>query len=119
MPVMYMGNPRFSYGGFSYLMVDPWPSDWSKDTYPSDDVYIDYDSVDAGYYLYDRRYPQGEARRLDRSLAGWDSCTPAPSPEHDRGGREFPPTASYLRWKSAIFQVSGARAEHPGRAEFR
>jgi hypothetical protein len=26
-PAMYLGYPRFSYGGFSFLMVDPWPGD--------------------------------------------------------------------------------------------
>jgi hypothetical protein len=58
LPVMYMGYPRFSYDGFSFLMVDPWPGDWSNNWYASDDVYIDYDAVDAGYYFYNRRYPQ-------------------------------------------------------------
>jgi hypothetical protein len=58
LPVMYMGYPRFSYGGYSFLMVDPWPGDWSDNWYASDDVYIDYDSEDAGYYFYNRRYPQ-------------------------------------------------------------
>jgi hypothetical protein len=55
LPVMYMGYPRFAYGGFSFLMVDPWPGDWSANWYASDDVYIDYDD---GYYLFNRRYPQ-------------------------------------------------------------
>jgi len=54
MPVMYMGYPRFAYGGFSFLLVDPWPGSWQENWYVSDDVYIDYDS---GYYMYDRRYP--------------------------------------------------------------
>jgi hypothetical protein len=54
-PVMYMGYPQFSYGGFSFLMVDPWPGDWPGDWYSSDDVYVDYDD---GYYLYNRSYPQ-------------------------------------------------------------
>ena len=53
-PVMYMGYPRFRYGGFSFLLVDPWPESWSENWYASDDVYIDYDD---GYYLYNRRYP--------------------------------------------------------------
>jgi hypothetical protein len=52
---MYEGYPEFAYGGFSFLMVDPWPGDWSANWYASDDVYIDYDD---GYYLYNRRYPQ-------------------------------------------------------------
>ena len=53
-PIMYMGYPRFYYGGFSFLLVDPWPEYWSENWYDSDDVYIDYDD---GYYLYNRRYP--------------------------------------------------------------
>jgi len=52
---MYLGYPQFAYGGFSFLMVDPSPGDWSTNWYASDDVYIDYDD---GYYLYNRRYPQ-------------------------------------------------------------
>jgi len=54
-PVMYLGYPRFEYGGFAFLLVDPWPESWSANWYASDDVYIAYDN---GYYLYDRRYPQ-------------------------------------------------------------
>lgn len=54
-PVMYQGYPRFSYGGYSFLMVDPWPGDWSDNWYADDDVYIDY--YDDGYYLMNRRYP--------------------------------------------------------------
>jgi len=55
LPVMYLGYPQFSYGGFSFLLVDPWPSDWPGNWYSDDDVYIDYDD---GYYLYNRHYPQ-------------------------------------------------------------
>ena len=56
-PIMYMGYPRFQYGGFSFIMVDPWPEDWADnwyDTDDTDDVYVDYDD---GYYLYNRRHP--------------------------------------------------------------
>ena len=49
---------RFSYGGCSFLMVDPWPGDWPENWYSNDDVYIDYDYDDGGYYLYNRSYPQ-------------------------------------------------------------
>jgi hypothetical protein len=49
-----MGYPRFQYGGFSFLMVDPWPESWPEDWYSRDDVYIDYNN---GYYLYNRRDP--------------------------------------------------------------
>jgi hypothetical protein len=55
LPVMYLGYPRFEYQGTSFLLLDPWPENWSQDWYASDDVYIDYDD---GYYLYDRNYPQ-------------------------------------------------------------
>jgi hypothetical protein len=54
MPVMYMGYPRFAYGGFSFMLLDPWPGAWQENWYASDDVYIDYTD---GYYLHDRRYP--------------------------------------------------------------
>jgi hypothetical protein len=53
-PVMYMGYPRFAYGGYSFMVLDPWPGSWQENWYASDDVYIDYSD---GYYLHDRRYP--------------------------------------------------------------
>jgi hypothetical protein len=53
-PIIVDGYPRFQYGGYSFMMVDPWPDEWSADWYANDDVYIDYDD---GYYLYNRRYP--------------------------------------------------------------
>ncbi|HET6206693.1 MAG TPA: hypothetical protein VFD98_07785 [Terracidiphilus sp.] len=53
-PTIYMGYPRFSYGGFQFLLLDPWPEYWGEDWYNTDDVYIDYDD---GYYLYNRRSP--------------------------------------------------------------
>ena len=54
-PVMYLGYPRFEYEGTSFLLLDPWPANWSQDWYASDDLYIDYDD---GYYLYNTGYPQ-------------------------------------------------------------
>jgi hypothetical protein len=54
-PVIYLGYPRFEYGGFSFLLVDPWPEYWAENWYDSDDLYIDYDD---GYYLYNRNYNQ-------------------------------------------------------------
>ncbi len=51
------GYPRFQYAGFSFLLVDPYPEYWAEDWYATDDVYIDYDNYDHGYYLYNRRYP--------------------------------------------------------------
>ena len=55
LPTIYMGYPRFDYGGFSFLLVDPWPEYWAENWFYTDDLYIDYDD---GYYLYDRRYPE-------------------------------------------------------------
>jgi len=52
---MYQGYPRFTYGGFSFLLVDPWPEYWSDSWYNNDDLYIDYND---GYYLSSRRDPQ-------------------------------------------------------------
>jgi hypothetical protein len=49
-----MGYPRFTYQGYSFLMVDPWPEYWPENWYQTDDVYVDYDD---GYYLYNRRNP--------------------------------------------------------------
>ena len=56
-PIIVAGYPRFQYGAYWFMMVDPWPGDWSANWYASDDVYIDYND---GYYLYNRQYP-GEA----------------------------------------------------------
>jgi hypothetical protein len=53
-PVIVGGYPRFQYGGYSFLMVDPWPGDWAPNWYADDDVYVAYDN---GYYLYNRAYP--------------------------------------------------------------
>lgn len=53
-PVFYQGYPRFAYGGFSFLIVDPWPDYWPENWYAADDVYVDYDN---GYYLHNRRDP--------------------------------------------------------------
>ena len=53
-PAIYMGYPRFAYGGFSFMLVDPWPEFWAPNWYATDDVYIGYDG---GYYLYNRMHP--------------------------------------------------------------
>ncbi len=53
-PTIYLGYPRFVYGGFSFLLVDPWPESWADNWYAEDDVYVDYDD---GYYLVNRRFP--------------------------------------------------------------
>jgi hypothetical protein len=53
-PTFYMGYPRFSYGGFSFLLVDPWPEHWAENWFDTGELCIVYDD---GYYLYDRRHP--------------------------------------------------------------
>ena len=56
-PIIVGGYPRFQYGGYTFMMVDPWPENWAQNWYSADDVYVGYDN---GYYLYNRDYP-GEA----------------------------------------------------------
>jgi len=53
-PVIHMGYPRFRYGNYWFLIVDPWPEFWSENWYAHDDVYVDYNN---GYYLHNRRHP--------------------------------------------------------------
>jgi hypothetical protein len=59
-PIIVAGYPRFQYGGYSFMMVDPWPSDWAPNWYAIDDVYVGYNN---GYYLYNRMHP-GEAMAI-------------------------------------------------------
>jgi hypothetical protein len=56
-PVIVGGYPEFQYGGYTFMLVDPWPEDWAENWYDTDELYIGYDN---GYYLYDRMHP-GEA----------------------------------------------------------
>jgi hypothetical protein len=49
--VIVRGQPQFQYGGYSFELVDAWPSEWSD----SDDYYIDY--IDGDYYLIDLVHP--------------------------------------------------------------
>jgi hypothetical protein len=51
-PEVVDGRPRFQYGGYTFVLVDPWPPAWAF----SDDCYIDY--VDGEYFLFDTRYPE-------------------------------------------------------------
>lgn len=44
-------QPGFVYGGYTFVMLDPWPSDWAY----TDGCYVDY--VDGDYYLYDMMHP--------------------------------------------------------------
>lgn len=50
-PVVVSGRPRFSYGGYSFFIVEAWPGDWGYD----DDVYII--EVNGVYYLVDNAHP--------------------------------------------------------------
>lgn len=45
------GTPRFAYGGYTFVLVEPWPASW----YYTDDCYIDY--VDGEYFLFDLLHP--------------------------------------------------------------
>jgi flagellar motor protein MotB len=50
-PEIVGGHPQFSYGGYSFIIVEAWPAGWGYD----DDVYI----IDDGgvYYLCDLAHP--------------------------------------------------------------
>ncbi|MGA9978648.1 MAG: hypothetical protein WBQ08_08440 [Candidatus Sulfotelmatobacter sp.] len=43
--------PRFAYGGYTFVLVEPWPAGW----YYTDNCYIDY--VDGEYFLFDLLHP--------------------------------------------------------------
>jgi hypothetical protein len=45
------GAPRFAYGGYNFVLVQPWPAGWAY----TDDCYIDY--VDGEYFLFDLLHP--------------------------------------------------------------
>lgn len=45
------GTPRFAYGGYTFVVVGPWPAGW----YYTDNCYIDY--VDGEYFLFDLLHP--------------------------------------------------------------
>lgn len=59
---VYGGRPQFSYGGYVFELVEPWPGDWA---YDDDDYYIDY--VDDEYWLYNLREP---GLRLELMIIG-------------------------------------------------
>jgi hypothetical protein len=50
-PVIVEGRPRFTYGGYSFVIAQAWPAGWGYD----DDVYV----VDGNgvYYLVDLAHP--------------------------------------------------------------
>lgn len=49
--VMVEGQPRFEYGGYSFVLIDAWPADLAY----TDDCYIDY--IDGEYFLFDLLHP--------------------------------------------------------------
>ncbi len=50
-PVIVEGGPRFQYGGYWFVIAQPWPAGWAY----SDVVYVDY--IDGGYYLLSPVHP--------------------------------------------------------------
>ena len=51
-PVIVEGQPRFQFGGYWFVIADPWPADWSY----MDDCYVDY--IDGEYFLFDLLHPE-------------------------------------------------------------
>jgi hypothetical protein len=50
-PTVVEGRPRFQYGGYSFIIAQPWPTSWGY----ADDVYVvDMNGV---YYLVDVAHP--------------------------------------------------------------
>ena len=49
--VVNVSQPVVVYGGYSWQLAEPWPSDWSYD----DDCYID--EVDGEYFMFDALHP--------------------------------------------------------------
>jgi len=45
------GQPGFQYGGYSFIIADPWPAGWAY----TDDCYVDY--IDGQYFLFDLLHP--------------------------------------------------------------
>jgi hypothetical protein len=50
-PTAVGGQPRFQYGGYSFVLVDAWPTGWAY----TDQCYIDY--IDGEYFLFDLAHP--------------------------------------------------------------
>lgn len=51
-PVIVEGRPRFQYGGYSFIIAEPWPAGWGYD----DEVYVM--DIDGVYYLVNVRHPE-------------------------------------------------------------
>src|ERR1700730_3498028 len=45
------GQPGFQYGGYTFVIVDAWPTGWVD----TDECYVDY--VDGEYFLFDLLHP--------------------------------------------------------------
>jgi len=50
-PVIVSGTPRFQYGGYWFVIAQPWPGGWGY----SDPVYVDY--IDGEYFLLSPVHP--------------------------------------------------------------
>ena len=50
---VYEGRPQFTYTGYVFELLNPWPSDWAYDT---DDYYVDY--FDDEYWLCSFSHPE-------------------------------------------------------------
>jgi hypothetical protein len=50
-PVIVGGSPQFQYGGYTFVMVQPWPTGWAY----TDVVYVDY--IDGQYFLLSPVHP--------------------------------------------------------------
>ncbi len=50
-PVIVAGAPRFQYGGYWFVIAQPWPVGWAY----TDVVYVDY--INGGYYLLSPVHP--------------------------------------------------------------
>lgn len=50
-PVIVEGTPRFQYGGYWFVIAQPWPAGWGY----SDPVYVDY--IDGEYFLLSPVHP--------------------------------------------------------------
>jgi hypothetical protein len=48
---MVNNQAAFQYGGYTFILLNPWPSEWAY----TDDCYIDY--VDGEYFLFDLLHP--------------------------------------------------------------
>jgi len=45
------GRTQFPYGGYTFVILDPWPAGWLV----TDECYVDY--VDGDYFLFDMLHP--------------------------------------------------------------